>query len=158
MDPGVATYDRSETNAWRASASYCFFFSTSTGGEITTTQGTEDMSKFSLISAGGGFGFGLFRLGGSYRRGVSERKFASRITENGIEVPGMQLVAFRRRGPAGCDTRGRPARVPPARVRFPSRATGSGKDAHPGAGDGPARERRMDQPPGLRLPTCAALP
>jgi hypothetical protein len=47
------------------------------------------------ISASGGFGFGLFRLGGGYRRGVAERKFTSRITENGLEVPGMQLIAFR---------------------------------------------------------------
>lgn len=170
-EENLSTYERSETNAWNANASYGPFFSVQTNGQITRTQGSEDMSRFNLsfelavvqisrpwfspeflantswrwapevgeadlsnglqppdgqlvayptaavfirnlkldcadlrtnrssyeqqISVGTRLNFGFFSLGGSYRRGVSEHQFSSKFTENGLEVPGMQIIGFR---------------------------------------------------------------
>jgi hypothetical protein len=52
-------------------------------------------SYTSQFSAGGGVSYGPFSLGGSYSRSVGSRSFNSKITAQGLEVEGMQLIGFK---------------------------------------------------------------
>jgi hypothetical protein len=52
-------------------------------------------SYTSQFSAGGGVSYGPFSLGGSYSRSVGTRSFNSRMTAQGLEVDGMQLIGFK---------------------------------------------------------------
>jgi hypothetical protein len=47
------------------------------------------------VQGGGSVSYGLFSLGGSYKRSVGERKVSSRITDKGIEVDGLQIIGFK---------------------------------------------------------------
>jgi len=56
-------------------------------------------SESSHVSAGGGFGWGPFSLGGSYSRssssGSSERKQGYKFSNQGMSIDGMQVVGFK---------------------------------------------------------------
>lgn len=173
-ESNVSTYDRSETNAWEAEASFgkgLFNAGASTTGEISSTKSSIDITGFKMnfdlvqvpisrpwfspeflknsawrfakgkgmsplsdggkppqgqlvaypttavfvrnilvdfqelhdststysqqISAKANVSYGPFSFGGSYNRSVGERKFDSKIGSQGLEVPGMQLIAFK---------------------------------------------------------------
>lgn len=48
------------------------------------------------IEADLGVSIGPFRIGkGSYKRGDEEREFESKVTNEGLEIPGMQLIGFK---------------------------------------------------------------
>ncbi|HJY26708.1 MAG TPA: hypothetical protein VJ306_01645 [Pyrinomonadaceae bacterium] len=47
------------------------------------------------IKAGGNASFGLFKLSGSYKRDKQEKKVHSELTENGVDVSGLQILGFR---------------------------------------------------------------
>lgn len=54
---------------------------------------TNELTK--SIKAGGKAAFGLFKLSGGYKRDTQEKKVHSKITENGVEVSGLQILGFR---------------------------------------------------------------
>jgi hypothetical protein len=55
----------------------------------------SDSTYAQAISAKANVGIGPFNLSGGYDRSVGERKAASRLSESGLEVPGMQLIALK---------------------------------------------------------------
>lgn len=55
---------------------------------------SSDLTK--QLKTGGGMHIGPFNLGGaSYERGSTEREFKREVTEEGLEIPGMQLIGFK---------------------------------------------------------------
>ncbi len=173
-ESNVSTYDRSETNAWQAEASFkmgLFKAGASTTGETTSTEQSIDTTGFKMsfdlvqvpisrpwfspeflknsawrfaegrgmsdlsdggkppkgqlvafpttavfvrnilvdfnelhntestysqkITAKANVSYGPFSFSGGYNRSVGERKFDSKIGAQGLEVPGMQLIALK---------------------------------------------------------------
>ncbi len=47
------------------------------------------------IEGGGRVSYGLFSLGGSYKRTVGERKVTSKVSEQGLSVDGIQIIGFK---------------------------------------------------------------
>jgi hypothetical protein len=60
-------------------------------GELRNTAS----SYTSQVNSGGGVSYGPFSLGGSYSRSVGTRSFTSKMTAEGLEVSGMQLIGFK---------------------------------------------------------------
>ncbi|MEM7591264.1 MAG: hypothetical protein AAF383_07060 [Cyanobacteria bacterium P01_A01_bin.83] len=54
---------------------------------------SSDYSK--QINAKANVSYGPFSFGGSYNRSVGEKKFDSKVGAQGLEVPGMQLIALK---------------------------------------------------------------
>ena len=49
----------------------------------------------STLQGGGKVSYGLFSLGGSYKRGKREHKVSSQMTAQGLKVEGMQVIGFK---------------------------------------------------------------
>ena len=55
----------------------------------------EDSEVRKHLEAGGSLSFGVFKLGGEYEKGSEKQEVAWEKTEQGIRVPGAQIIGFR---------------------------------------------------------------